>query len=481
MKILIKVLNVLGTILASLVTPILIAVMVVTPLVDLAVSLFQGDRLAELVSDIDVVEILRRDEDYEEFPAQLGMKTETFEEILRSDICQDLVEFVIEDTMEVVTGEKEKSEMSAGKLKKIFGNNMSDVANIIRRTDPASKNKTDKEIEDEIFGHIDNNFDKIYELIPSADSIAEELEENVDIGIDIRSALSMVRNDLLPMVIGILVILSLAILVGKFYRFKGFLWLGIVYLFVAVMSYVVSSSLPSILSSAIPEASDAMGFVERFMLGAVNKYAVAYGMIGAALVVVYIILRLTVVGAKKTEKAPIKEEKVSINFKPQPEGPEFETVSMGAARPDNYQGPATGTPYTSYQNNQLYGTPYNAQQYGTPYSAQQYGTPYNAQQYGTPYNAQPCGTPAAPAAPEAEAAAAETSPEAEAVKAPLQGRIVEVFVSEGDSVQNGEKILILEAMKMENEIIAPRDGVIQSIAVCGGDEVAAGDVLYKLI
>lgn len=62
----------------------------------------------------------------------------------------------------------------------------------------------------------------------------------------------------------------------------------------------------------------------------------------------------------------------------------------------------------------------------------------------------------------------------------MPGRVVRVLVSEGDSVQAGEGLLVLEAMKMQNEIPAPRAGVVRGLAISEGDLVAAGAVLCRV-
>jgi acetyl-CoA/propionyl-CoA carboxylase biotin carboxyl carrier protein len=64
-----------------------------------------------------------------------------------------------------------------------------------------------------------------------------------------------------------------------------------------------------------------------------------------------------------------------------------------------------------------------------------------------------------------------------AVTVPMQGTIVKVLVSPGDSVEAGQTICILEAMKMENAINADRDGVVKEVRVAAGDSVGGGDVV----
>lgn len=66
------------------------------------------------------------------------------------------------------------------------------------------------------------------------------------------------------------------------------------------------------------------------------------------------------------------------------------------------------------------------------------------------------------------------------IKSPLPGIIVEINVKPGDSVKKGQKIAVIEAMKMENEIIADCDGVVSEIKVKVGDSVLEGAVISTM-
>lgn len=66
------------------------------------------------------------------------------------------------------------------------------------------------------------------------------------------------------------------------------------------------------------------------------------------------------------------------------------------------------------------------------------------------------------------------------VNAPMPGKILMVKANVGQAIKKGEAVVILEAMKMENEIVAPQDGTVASINVAVGDTVEAGDVLATL-
>jgi biotin carboxyl carrier protein len=66
------------------------------------------------------------------------------------------------------------------------------------------------------------------------------------------------------------------------------------------------------------------------------------------------------------------------------------------------------------------------------------------------------------------------------ITAPMPGTILSISVNTGDTVKKGQVLLILEAMKMENEIVAPNDGKVASINVSKGSSVNAGDLLVSL-
>jgi len=66
------------------------------------------------------------------------------------------------------------------------------------------------------------------------------------------------------------------------------------------------------------------------------------------------------------------------------------------------------------------------------------------------------------------------------VTAPLPGLILEILVKEGDTVNAGQDVLIMEAMKMENEVQSPQGGTVKEIKVRRGDSVYEGDILIVL-
>lgn len=97
----------------------------------------------------------------------------------------------------------------------------------------------------------------------------------------------------------------------------------------------------------------------------------------------------------------------------------------------------------------------------------------------------------APAAPKAAAPAPKAAPKAAApviggtagsvkINAPMPGKIVAVKANVGDKVTKGQVVFVLEAMKMENDIVAPQDGTVASINAAVGSSVEAGETIGTL-
>jgi biotin carboxyl carrier protein len=99
-------------------------------------------------------------------------------------------------------------------------------------------------------------------------------------------------------------------------------------------------------------------------------------------------------------------------------------------------------------------------------------------------SSQVAAAPAAPAAPSPQAAPAPSAAPAAggsvSIKAPMPGTLMSYKVAIGQVLRKGDVVLILEAMKMENEIVAPSDGTVVALRASEGASVNTGDVLVEL-
>ena len=93
-------------------------------------------------------------------------------------------------------------------------------------------------------------------------------------------------------------------------------------------------------------------------------------------------------------------------------------------------------------------------------------------------SAAPVAAPAA--APVAAPAAAVVTGAGEAVNAPMPGTILKVNVTQGQAVKEGDVLCVLEAMKMENEIMAPKAGTVTQVVTAKGASVNTGDALVVI-
>lgn len=114
------------------------------------------------------------------------------------------------------------------------------------------------------------------------------------------------------------------------------------------------------------------------------------------------------------------------------------------------------------------------------------GTPYvvtveeNAGSGSATPMAAPAPAPAPAAAPAPKAAPAPSGAGSVKVESPMPGTILDIKTAAGSTVKKGDVLCILEAMKMENDIVAPADGTVASVNVNKGDSVEAGQLIVTL-
>ncbi|AVK64356.1 acetyl-CoA carboxylase biotin carboxyl carrier protein subunit [Lactobacillus sp. CBA3606] len=104
----------------------------------------------------------------------------------------------------------------------------------------------------------------------------------------------------------------------------------------------------------------------------------------------------------------------------------------------------------------------------------------NSSQPTTLQSVAPTSAPAPVATEAASVQASQPVTDATAMVAPMPGAIIKILVAPGDQVKENQPLMVLEAMKMENEIVANQAGVVAAIYVTKNDTVNAGDALIRL-
>ena len=128
----------------------------------------------------------------------------------------------------------------------------------------------------------------------------------------------------------------------------------------------------------------------------------------------------------------------------------------------------------------IVGTKAKVEVNGIPFEVEMHGSSLVEEDLPTVSTADVPAAPA-PAAPAAAATAAKSGPGAGApVRAPLPGVVTKVLVAAGQAVKKGDTVLVLEAMKMENNITAEADGTVTGICVAAGDSVMEGTTLLTI-
>lgn len=97
-----------------------------------------------------------------------------------------------------------------------------------------------------------------------------------------------------------------------------------------------------------------------------------------------------------------------------------------------------------------------------------------------PVTAAPAPAAAPVAAPKAAPKAKPSVGQGEKINAPMPGTVLKINVSNGQQVKKGDVLCVLEAMKMENDIVSPKDGTVTSVVATQGATVNSGDVLVTI-
>ncbi len=303
MKVFLKILNVLGAIFASVLMPILLIVLLACPALNALVSVTVPENLSDMIAEIDFSAVLSSDE-IESSLEDAGISADAIEDILESEAAQEFIKFYVEDVTELLSGERKESRFTSERVLKIVNEHMDEIVDIVKDNFPDAGNDTDSEIASEIRKVITEDFDQLTAQLPDVSEIALSLESELGVDMDeINEVISFVRSMLMPLMYGVVVVLSALIFLCRAFRFKGMLWLGIGYTFASVLLFVSSIGVDGAVET-LPRLFDANIDLTPFssvFSSMINPFAITYVVIGLLLIGGFIAIRILF--KKKTPRA----------------------------------------------------------------------------------------------------------------------------------------------------------------------------------
>ncbi len=342
MKVFLKILKVLGAFLASLITPLLVAALMLAPVANTVSSVFTGDFVAKLVSNIDVKEMVNTNEELKESFEKADVDPEQIEAIVKSEAFGDVLECYTEDLTEVLAGNRDESEFNTEALKEIISDNMDEIVSAVKGNVDAVKDMTDKEIEDDILKAIDESGEEIVGMLPKAEDM-QELARDIPGASNIGGTVRFIQKSLMPAVYGVIAGLALLIFLFRIHKFNGLLWDGIIFTGCSILTFVIAFGMKGIIESI--EGSIGGGIADAiapFMStfeGIFLPFAIAYAIIGVLFIGGFIalcVLRRS--KQKKLALAAAAAEAVAV------EAPAAEATTEAAEAAETADEPAEEAP-----------------------------------------------------------------------------------------------------------------------------------------
>lgn len=227
MKILKAVFNILGIFVATLFSLLLVALLVVTPMISTASSFLKADTIHSIVKKIDFSAFA------DSLPEINGIDTSFLHEFMETELMEDVLTLYIDGTFAILEGEKAQAALTSDAFKSIAEEHMDELLPIVK-----SYAGTDIPLSDKSLQLIVNQL--IDTMVPNVLSMLPTLEE---LGLD-APAISFLKKlyngTYLKFMIFVIAAFSLLVVLCRFPRFKGFMWLGVVYLISAVLVFLIS-------------------------------------------------------------------------------------------------------------------------------------------------------------------------------------------------------------------------------------------------
>lgn len=300
-----KVFNVLGILVSILLSLILTAVLISAPLTSAVTSFLQKDTLHRAVDSLDLSALL---------PAE--GQDEIMSALLKTELANDLLALYADDLLAALDGSTERT-LTAESLNDLVLKHMDDLLPLVR---PYAMELAKSSVE--VPDGMEINWDEVLTEDVIAAAIVQYVDENgeellaqfpsaQDFGID-QSVVQLITafrgKNVLTAVITIAAVLSVLILLCRWVRFKGFMWLGVVYLLSAVLDFTYASLIKkmgvALLMAELPELNGIVPVLSDILIPALMRGTAVIAVLGVFFVAIFIIGRLLL---KKIRQQRISE------------------------------------------------------------------------------------------------------------------------------------------------------------------------------
>ena len=314
-----KFLNVLGIIVAWLLSIVLVLMLIVTPIVFSALSLLNGETIAQLVSGLltagqeqaysqgvqvvtlsettqpaDSAENVGKDVLSDMFGDKLT--PQQISAILSSGVAKELIEAYTEDLTGAFAGGTQEAKFNAEKIKSIVENNIDDLVQVLQANIPECANMDATELKNKIMQAVDENAEKIVDTLPKPEEIKQQLTESNP---ELEMALMVLaKKDMIKLAfIVAIVVLSGLIFVCRIPGLRGFRWLatdlfvgGGFGAFTTVGLLVSKSALSEIATQSGEQAADVVGVILKSLTDGMLVRTLVMLASGGVLLAAYILI-----------------------------------------------------------------------------------------------------------------------------------------------------------------------------------------------
>ena len=275
-----KIVNVLGIIVSAVISLILTGVLIITPLVNGVSSFFEKENLSRVVERIDFAELLFGEEG---ISPEMGKANPLLENMMQTGMFEDLLELYIEDVLGTIEGTGEKH-LTTQAVLEVVSDHKGEMVPMMRETLGVGEELlSDEDIEQYVLMMFEENGDSFLETFPTMEELglSEEMLEGIRIlasGILVKAAIVAV------------VCLSIFILLCRWGRFKGFIWLGVVYAVSAVVVLLEALGISNAGAVITPTVGVAVGTVVKPMLSLMSELLFKSAGLFAGLALVFILI-----------------------------------------------------------------------------------------------------------------------------------------------------------------------------------------------